>query len=126
MIYILGVKLPNYLKLTQGLCRIYGLGLNGSKKICNSLGFLDKIKVKNLMENDWNLILDFIKKDKKKKILKDLKRVERVNLWKLVDMRCYRGVRHTTGLPVRGQRTRSNAQTQRKRRMGRKIRTLRK
>jgi small subunit ribosomal protein S11 len=56
--------------------------------------------------------LDYIKKDKKKKILKDLKRIERVNLLKLVDMRCYRGVRHTTGLPVRGQRSHSNGNTQ--------------
>jgi len=114
MIYILGVKIPNYLNLVQGLTRIYGLGFNGSKRICTSLGFLDKIKVRNLVEKDWNLILDFIKRDKKKKVLKDLKRIERKFLWDLIDCRNYRGLRHTYGLPVRGQRTHSNGKTQAK------------
>ena len=112
MIYILGVKIPNYLHLVRGLTKIYGFGFMSAKKICDNLGFLNNIRVRDLSEKDWVLILDFIKRDKNKNILKDLKRVERKKLWDLIDCRCYRGVRHNLGLPVRGQRSHSNSKTQ--------------
>jgi ribosomal protein S13/ribosomal protein S11 len=114
MIYIFGVKIPNYSRLLNGLTRIYGLGLTSASNICFNLGFLEKMKVKHLNENDWNLIIDFIKRDKKRQILKDLKRIERKLLLDLINRKSYRSIRHNYGLPVRGQRTHSNAKTQRR------------
>lgn len=113
MVYILGKKILNNLLINQGLIKIYGIGNNNAEKICRHFGFLKKIRVKDLTQNDWSNILKYIRK-KKLKIEKDLKKKLKFNISNLVNIRNYRGLRHFKGHPVRGQRTHSNSRTQKK------------
>jgi small subunit ribosomal protein S13 len=113
MIFIIGVKIPDNVLILHGICKIYGIGYSNSEKICKYFGFLKKTRVKNLNSKDWSNILHYIQINNLK-IEKDLKKELKFNISKLLDIRNYRGVRHSIGLPVRGQRSHSNAQTQRK------------
>ncbi len=113
MVYLLGKKISNNLLINQGLIKIYGIGNSNAEKICRHFGFLKKIRVKNLTQTDWFNILKYIRKQKIK-IEKDLKKKLKFNISHLISIRNYRGLRHFKGLSVRGQRSHSNAKTQKK------------
>jgi small subunit ribosomal protein S13 len=113
MIYILGKKIPDNFLLSQGLLKIYGIGGNTSEKICKYFGFLKKIRVKDLSNDDWSDITNYIG-EKNFRIQKNLFNKVKSNISILINIRNYRGLRHYKGLSVRGQRTHSNARTQKK------------
>ena len=114
MVYILGTKIEENLHIIQGLKKIYGLGYCRAQQICKKFGFLQTLCVLDLKKSDWKKILLLIRKTRTFVILKDLKKIERKNLNNLIDIKSYRGMRHRSGLPVRGQRTHTNSKTQAK------------
>jgi small subunit ribosomal protein S13 len=97
-----------------GLTYIYGIGLTRSKEVLAKTGVNPDIRVKDLTEADVSLLRERVEGDYQ--IEGDLRRWESMNIKRLVDIGCYRGRRHRMGLPVRGQRTRTNARTRRGRR----------
>jgi small subunit ribosomal protein S13 len=111
---IAGVDLPRDKRVEIGLTYIYGIGLTRSKEVLAKTGVNPDIRVKDLTEADVSLLRERIEGDYQ--IEGDLRRWESMNIKRLVDIGCYRGRRHRMGLPVRGQRTRTNARTRRGRR----------
>ena len=109
MARIAGVDLPREKRIEIGLTYIYGIGLATSKKILADTGVDPDIRVKDLSEDDLAKIRDYI--DKNFIVEGDLRRNVALNIKRLVEIGCYRGVRHRKGLPVRGQRTKTNART---------------
>jgi small subunit ribosomal protein S13 len=113
MIRIKGIEISEHKKIQYALQKIYGIGPTRSKIIINKLKLNEKKKFGNLKEEDINnisKIIDILKF----KIEGDLKREESLNIKRLKDIKCYRGVRHIKNLPVRGQRTKTNAKTKKK------------
>jgi len=106
---IAGVDLPRTKRVEIGLTYIYGVGLSLSKKILKESGVSPDTRVKDLTEEEVNRISNIISNSFK--VEGDLKREETQNIKRLMDIGCYRGLRHRRGLPVRGQRTRTNART---------------
>ena len=104
-----GVDLPKEKRVEYGLTYIYGIGIVTSKKILANTGVNPDTRVKDLTDEEVNLIRDYI--DKNLKIEGDLKREVSLNIKRLVEINCYRGTRHRKGLPVRGQNTKQNART---------------
>lgn len=111
MARIAGVDLPKNERVEIGLTRIFGIGRAVSQKILKTAGVNPNIRVKDLKDEDLVKIRSVIDKDCK--VEGDLRREVSMNVKRLVEIGCYRGVRHKTGLPVRGQRTRTNARTRR-------------
>lgn len=111
MARIAGVDLPKNERVEIGLTRILGIGRTVSQKILKTTGIDPNIRVKDLKDEDLVKIRSVIDKDYK--VEGDLRREVSMNVKRLVEIGCYRGVRHKTGLPVRGQRTRTNARTRR-------------
>lgn len=111
MARIAGVDLPKNERVEIGLTRIFGIGRTLSQKILKVTGVNPNIRVKDLKDEDLVKIRTIIDKDYK--IEGDLRREVSMNVKRLVEIGCYRGTRHKTGLPVRGQRTRTNARTRR-------------
>ena len=109
MARIAGVDLPKEKRVEYGLTYIYGIGIVTSKKILANTGVNPDTRVKDLTDEEVNLIRDYI--DKNLKIEGDLKREVSLNIKRLVEINCYRGTRHRKGLPVRGQNTKNNART---------------
>lgn len=109
MARIAGVDLPRTKRVEIGLTYIYGVGLSLSKKILKESGVSPDTRVKDLTEEEVNRISNIISNSFK--VEGDLKREETQNIKRLMDIGCYRGLRHRRGLPVRGQRTRTNART---------------
>lgn len=109
MARIAGVDLPREKRVEIGLTYIYGIGLSTSKKILQATGVNPDTRVKDLSEVDVSKIREYI--DKNLKVEGDLKREVSLSVKRLMEIGCYRGIRHRKGLPVRGQRTRSNART---------------
>jgi small subunit ribosomal protein S13 len=106
---IAGIDLPKTKRAEIGLTYIYGIGRSTAKKMLESAKIdLDK-KIEELSEGEVAKIREFI--DKFLKVEGDLRRDVSMNIKRLVDLGCYRGVRHKKGLPVHGQRTHSNART---------------
>jgi small subunit ribosomal protein S13 len=106
---ISGIDLPKNKRAEIGLTYIYGIGRSTAKKMLESAKIdLDK-KIEELSEGEVAKIREFI--DKFLKVEGDLRRDVSMNIKRLVDLGCYRGVRHKKGLPVHGQRTHSNART---------------
>ncbi len=109
MARIAGVDLPNNKRVEIGLTYIFGIGRTTATKILKETGINPDIRCKDLTENDVATLREYIDNnclvegDKRRQIAMDIKR--------LVDIGCYRGVRHRKGLPVRGQRTKTNART---------------
>ena len=109
MARIAGIDLPKNKRAEIGLTYILGIGRSTSKKMLESAKIdLDK-KIEELTEAEVAKIREFI--DKNLKVEGDLRRDTSMNIKRLVDLGCYRGVRHKKGLPVHGQRTHSNART---------------
>ena len=109
MARIAGVDLPREKRIEIGLTYIYGIGLPTSKQILAETGVNPDIRVKDLSENDVTLIRDYIEKNLH--VEGDLKREVSMNIKRLTEIGCYRGIRHRKGLPVRGQKTKTNART---------------
>jgi small subunit ribosomal protein S13 len=111
---IAGVDLPRDKRVEIGLTYIYGIGLTRSKQVLAKTGISPDIRVKDLSEADVTKLRETVEGDYD--VEGDLRRQEQMNIKRLVDIGCYRGRRHRMGLPVRGQRTRTNARTRRGRR----------
>ncbi len=109
MARIAGVDLPREKRVEIALTYIYGIGLSSSRKILGETGVDPDIRVKDLSEDEVGKIRDYM--DKNFKVEGDLKREVSLNIKRLVEIGCYRGVRHRKGLPVRGQSTKQNART---------------
>lgn len=109
MARIAGVDLPREKRVEIGLTYIYGIGRVTANKILLETGIDPDTRVKDLDENQVSLIREYIEKN----ILVegDLKREIKLNIKRLMEIGCYRGVRHRKGLPVRGQSTKQNART---------------
>ncbi len=108
MARISGVDLPKNERVEIGLTRIYGIGRTSSRKILSDAGIdMDK-RVKDLKDDD---ILKIRGKLDEFKVEGDLRREVAGNIKRLMDIGCYRGIRHRAGLPVRGQKTKTNART---------------
>jgi len=105
---IASVEIPNNKRIEIGLTYIYGIGRSRSRYILKTLGIENK-KVGELTDEEIKKIQDFITKNYK--IEGDLRREVAENIKRLMDIGCYRGIRHRRKLPVRGQRTRTNART---------------
>lgn len=109
MARIEGVDLPRNKRVEVGLTYIYGIGPTRAKEIISGTGVNPDTRVKDLSEADAALLRDFIAKNYK--VEGDLRREVTMNIKRLVEIGCYRGMRHRHNLPCRGQRTRTNART---------------
>lgn len=109
MARIAGVDLPREKRIEIGLTYIYGIGLKSAQKILAETGVNPDIRVKDLSEEDAQKIRDYV--DQNYTVEGDLRREVSLNIKRLVEIGCYRGVRHRRGLPVRGQSTKQNART---------------
>lgn len=118
MARIAGVDLPNDKRVEIGLTYIYGIGLTLSKKIIATCGVNPDTRVKDLSDDEVSKIRQELEANYK--IEGDLRREIALNIKRLTEIGCYRGRRHRMGLPVRGQRTKTNARTRKgpKRTMG--------
>lgn len=114
MARIAGVELPSQKRVEIGLTYIYGIGKSLSNRILHEAGVNPDTRVKDLSESEISTIQTIIQKDFR--VEGELRRIVQGNIKRLIDIGCYRGVRHRRGLPVRGQRTRTNARTKRGRR----------
>ena len=111
MARIAGVDLPKEKKVVISLQYIYGIGQTSSQDILAASGVNPDTKVKDLTEQEVSKIRETI--DKEHKVEGDLRREVNLNIKRLIEIGCRRGVRHRRSLPVRGQRTRTNARTKR-------------
>ena len=109
MARIAGVDLPNDKRVEIGLTYIYGIGLTSSNDILAKAGINPDTRVKDLTEDDVAKLRDIIEGEYT--VEGDLRREVALNIKRLVEIDAYRGVRHRKGLPVRGQRTKTNART---------------
>lgn len=109
MARISGVDLPREKRVEIGLTYIYGIGLSTSHKILAATGINPDTRVKDLTEEEVNEIRTFITKSIM--VEGDLRRDVALSIKRLVEIGCYRGIRHRKGLPVRGQKTKTNART---------------
>ena len=108
MARIAGVNIPNHQHAVIALTAIYGIGRPRSQKICSAAGIVSSTKIKDLSEDQMERLRSEVGKFT---VEGDLRREVTMNIKRLMDLGCYRGVRHRKGLPVRGQRTRTNART---------------
>ena len=109
MARIAGIDLPRDKRIEIGLTYIYGIGLSQSKKILAATGINPDIRVKDLTEDDATIIRNYI--DKNIVVEGDLRKEVAMNIKRLTDIGCNRGIRHRKKLPLRGQRTHSNSRT---------------
>jgi small subunit ribosomal protein S13 len=109
MARIAGVDLPREKRVEIGLTYIFGIGLTTSKQIIAATGVNPDTRVKDLTEEETVKLREYI--DKNLTIEGDLRREVSMNIKRLMEIGCYRGLRHRRGLPVRGQRTHTNART---------------
>lgn len=109
MARIAGVDLPREKRVEAGLTYIFGIGPTVSKEILAETGVNPDTRVKDLSENEISKLRDYI--EKHLKVEGDLRREVSLNIKRLVEIGCYRGVRHRRNLPVRGQNTKQNART---------------
>ena len=109
MARISGVDLPKEKRIEIALTYIYGIGLKTSRDILAATGVDPDVRVKDLSEADAGKLREYI--DKNLKVEGDLRREVTMNIKRLMEIGCYRGIRHRKGLPVRGQSTKQNART---------------
>lgn len=109
MARIAGIDLPKEKRVEIGLTYIYGIGISTARKILAETGVNPDVRVKNLSEEEENLLRDYVNKNIK--VEGDLRREVALNIKRLSEIGSYRGLRHRKGLPVRGQRTKTNART---------------
>lgn len=111
MARIAGVDLPREKRVEIGLTYIYGIGLSTSKKILAATGINPDTRVKDLDESDISKLRDYI--DSNLTVEGELRSEVSLNIKRLMEIGCYRGIRHRKGLPVRGQSTKRNSRTRR-------------
>ncbi|MDI3533421.1 MAG: small subunit ribosomal protein [Synergistaceae bacterium] len=109
MARIAGVDLPREKRIEIALTYIYGIGLSSARKILANTGVSPDTRVKDLTEDEIQKLQSEIERNYR--VEGDLRREVAGNIKRLMDIGCYRGIRHKLGLPVRGQRTRTNART---------------
>lgn len=109
MARIAGVDLPKEKRIEVGLTYVYGIGLSSSKKILAKTGINPDTRVKDLTDEEEKKLRDVIDNDYT--VEGDLRREIALDIKRLQEIGCYRGIRHRKGLPVRGQRTKTNART---------------
>ena len=108
MARIAGVDIPNEKRIVISLTYIYGIGDTTAEKICKDAGVSVDIRTKNLTDEQLTALRSEVAKYRTEG---DLRREVALNIKRLMEIGCYRGIRHKRGLPVRGQRTRTNART---------------
>ncbi|MBO6280175.1 MAG: 30S ribosomal protein S13 [Bacilli bacterium] len=108
MARIVGVDIPNDKQVAFSLTYIYGIGRTTAKKICEDAKVDPSLRVKDLSDDQMNAIRNEVSK---LKVEGDLRREVALNIKRLTEIGCYRGIRHKKGLPVRGQKTKTNART---------------
>jgi small subunit ribosomal protein S13 len=106
---IAGVNIPTNKRVEIALTYIHGIGRNTSKQLCGALEIADNRRVNDLSDAEVLRIREYI--DANLQVEGDLRREAQMNIKRLMDLGCYRGLRHRRGLPVRGQRTHTNART---------------
>ena len=111
MARIAGVDIPRDKRVDVSLRYIYGIGITGANRIVRQTQVNPTTKVRDLTDEEVNRIREII--DKEHTVEGDLRREVRQNIQRLIEINCYRGVRHRRGLPVHGQRTKTNACTKR-------------
>ena len=109
MARIAGVNLPNQKRLEIGLTYIYGIGQPSAHRICAALGLSPDQKVRDLTDEEVTKLREYI--DSNLEVEGDLRRERSQAIKRLSEIGCYRGIRHRRGLPVHGQRTKTNART---------------
>jgi len=108
MARIAGINIPMNKHIVIGLTHVYGIGKSRARAICEAAGIKPETKVKDLAEPEVAALRSQVAKIT---VEGDLRREVSINIKRLMDLGCYRGIRHRKGLPVRGQRTRTNART---------------
>jgi small subunit ribosomal protein S13 len=108
MARIAGINVPPQKHAVIALTAIYGIGRTTARKICDAAGIKPEVKIKDLSEVEVEAIRGEVAKYT---VEGDLRRTLSMNIKRLMDLGCYRGIRHRRGLPLRGQRTRTNART---------------
>ena len=109
MARIAGVDLPREKRVEIGLTYVYGIGHSSAVRILNEAGVSLDTRVRDLTDEEVSRIRDVI--DRTQTVEGDLRREIALNIKRLIEIGCYRGIRHRRGLPVRGQRTKTNART---------------
>ncbi len=109
MARIAGVDLPRDKRVEVAITYIYGIGRSQAKKIITSAKLNPDTRVRNLAEEEVNKLREIIEKNHQ--VEGDLRREIALNIKRLIEIGCYRGLRHRRGMPVRGQRTKTNART---------------
>jgi small subunit ribosomal protein S13 len=108
MARIAGINIPDHKHAVIALTAIYGIGRQTANNICSQVGIQPSVKIKELNEEQLESIRAVVGK---MTVEGDLRREVSMNIKRLMDLGCYRGIRHRRGLPLRGQRTRTNART---------------
>jgi small subunit ribosomal protein S13 len=108
MARIAGVNIPNHQHAVIALTAIYGIGRTGALQICSSVGINISTKIKDITDTQMEQLREHVAKFM---VEGDLRREVSMNIKRLTDLGCYRGLRHRRGLPVRGQNTKNNART---------------
>ena len=108
MARIAGINIPDHKHAVIALTAIYGIGKTRSKAICAAAGIAEDVKIRELSEEQIDILRDEVGKFT---VEGDLRREVTLNIKRLLDLGCYRGLRHRRSLPVRGQRTKTNART---------------
>ena len=108
MARIAGVNIPNHQHAEIALTAVYGIGRSRARQICDAIGIVRSTKVKDLTDAEMDRLREQVAKYT---VEGDLRREVTMSVKRLMDLGCYRGLRHRKGLPVRGQRTRTNART---------------
>lgn len=111
MARIAGIDLPREKRIEIGLTYIYGIGLHTSQQLLERSGVSPDRRVRDMTDDEVNRLREII--DREVRVEGDLRREVQLNIKRLMDIGCYRGIRHRRGLPVRGQRTKTNARTRR-------------
>ena len=109
MAHIAGVDLPREKRVEIGLTYVYGIGHSSAVRILNEAGVNLDTRVRDLTDEEVSRIRDVI--DRTQTVEGDLRREVALNIKRLIEIGCYRGIRHRKGLPVRGQKTKTNART---------------
>jgi small subunit ribosomal protein S13 len=111
MARVAGVDLPREKQVEVGLTYIYGIGLTTSQRLLERTGITGSTRVRDLTDDEVNRLREIV--DKEMRVEGDLRRETAMNVKRLMDIGSYRGLRHRRGMPLRGQRTRTNARTRR-------------
>ena len=106
---LLGVDIPNDKKVSISLTYLYGVGHHVARELCHKAGIDPQVKARELAEDELSRLAALLERDYV--VEGPLRRQMQQNISRLRDIKCYRGIRHRVGLPVRGQRTRTNART---------------